>query len=146
MAKAPSDSSALHLQIVTPARVILDTPAAWVNIPGAEGELGILPDHAPVLSTIVSGVLSFETEQGQRDVLAVHDGFFQVDRNRVTILAQAVEAKDQINRERAVKSEEEANRLMGELLAAKEKELDQAGLEDLERKVLRAQTRQALAG
>ncbi|MFH1263345.1 MAG: ATP synthase F1 subunit epsilon [Pseudomonadota bacterium] len=76
----------LHLQIVTPARRVVEAEVSEVYLPGAAGEIGILPEHAPLVSTLTAGVVRFKEKTEDRRI-AVRAGFLQVSSNRVVILA-----------------------------------------------------------
>lgn len=91
----------LHLQLVSPERVLVDEDVDEVQIPGLDGYLGILPGHAPLLSELKpGGVLSYKSAGGEK-VLAVFGGFVEVQPDRVRILADAAERKEEINVEEA---------------------------------------------
>jgi F-type H+-transporting ATPase subunit epsilon len=91
----------LHLQLVSPERVLVDEDVDEVQIPGLDGYLGILPGHAPLLSELKpGGVLSYKSAGGEK-VLAVFGGFVEVQPDRVRILADAAERKEEINVEAA---------------------------------------------
>jgi F-type H+-transporting ATPase subunit epsilon len=93
----------LQLQVATPERQLIDEPVTAVEIPGRDGYLGILPDHAPLLGQLGAGVLSFSsssTSNGDR-VLAVDGGFIEVMDNHVRVLAEHAEFGRDINVEEA---------------------------------------------
>jgi len=91
----------LHLQLVSPERVLVDENVDEVQIPGRDGYMGILPGHAPLLSELKpGGVLSYKSAGGEK-VLAVFGGFVEVQPDRVRILADAAERKEEINVEAA---------------------------------------------
>jgi F-type H+-transporting ATPase subunit epsilon len=93
----------LQLQVATPERQLIDEPVMAVEIPGRDGYLGILPDHAPLLGQLGAGVLSFSsssTSNGDR-VLAVDGGFIEVMDNHVRVLAEHAEFGRDINVEEA---------------------------------------------
>lgn len=91
----------LHLQLVSPERILVDENVDEVQIPGLDGYLGILPGHAPLLSELKpGGVLSYKSAGGEK-VLAVFGGFVEVQPDRVRILADAAERKEEINVEAA---------------------------------------------
>jgi F-type H+-transporting ATPase subunit epsilon len=91
----------LHLQLVSPERVLVDEDVDEVQIPGLDGYMGILPGHAPLLSELKpGGVLSYKSAGGEK-VLAVFGGFVEVQPDRVRILADAAERKEEINVEEA---------------------------------------------
>jgi F-type H+-transporting ATPase subunit epsilon len=104
----------LQLTIVTADRPVLTEEVDMVIAPGAAGELGILPRHEPLLTTLKPGELRV-LRNGDWDFLAVAGGFMQVDQRGVTILADAAERVDEIDEARA----QEARRLaQAELEAA----------------------------
>ena len=94
----------LQLSIVTPERLVVDEDVDQVNIPGVEGDLGILYDHAPILTTMRPGQFSYESvgEKGRETIqMVVSGGYLEVTDNRVIVLAEAVEFLDEIDQERA---------------------------------------------
>ena len=103
----------LQLSIVTPERLVLNEEVDQVNVPGVEGDLGILSDHAPILTTMRPGRFSYELlgEKGKETThMIISGGYLEVTDNRVIVLAEAVEFLDEIDKERAkaslVKAEE----------------------------------------
>jgi F-type H+-transporting ATPase subunit epsilon len=90
----------LQLRIVTADRTVLTEDVDMVIAPGAAGELGILPRHMPLLTTLKPGELRV-LQNGQWDYLAVAGGFMQVDARGVTVLADAAERVDEIDESRA---------------------------------------------
>ena len=103
----------LQLSIVTPERLVLNEDVDQVNVPGVEGDLGILYDHAPILTTMRPGRFSYELlgAKGKETIqMIVSGGYLEVTDNRVIVLAEAVEFLDEIDKERAkaslVKAEE----------------------------------------
>jgi F-type H+-transporting ATPase subunit epsilon len=89
-----------QLTIVTADRTVLTEEADMVIAPGGAGELGILPRHIPLLTTLKPGVLRV-LQNGEWHVLAVAGGFMQVDQRGVTILADAAERAEEIDEARA---------------------------------------------
>ena len=103
----------LKLSIVTPERLVLNEEVDQVNAPGVDGDLGILYDHAPLLTTMRAGRFSYELlgEKGRETInMIVSGGYLEVTDNRVIVLAETVEFLDEIDKERAknslVKAEE----------------------------------------
>jgi F-type H+-transporting ATPase subunit epsilon len=91
----------LQLQLVSPERMLVDEQVDEVQVPGLDGYMGILPGHAPLLSELMpGGVLSYRAG-GAEKVLAVYGGFVEVQPNRVRILADFAERKEEINIEQA---------------------------------------------
>lgn len=104
----------LQLNIVTADRTILTEEVDMVIAPGAAGDLGILPRHAPLLTTLKPGELRV-LQNGQWDFLAVAGGFMQVDPRGVTVLADAAERVEEID---AARAEEARRRAESELQSA----------------------------
>ena len=105
--------SKLNLSIVTPERLVVNEEVDQVNVPGIEGDLGILYNHAPILTTMRPGRFSYEivSEKGKEEVhMVISGGYLEVTDNRVIVLAEAVEFLDEIDKERAkaslIKAEE----------------------------------------
>ncbi|MFL2772183.1 MAG: ATP synthase F1 subunit epsilon [bacterium] len=71
----------LKLEVVTPQKKALETDVDSVTLPGSEGELGILPDHIPLLTTLDTGIVSY-TNGSQKQILVVHWGYAQVEGQR----------------------------------------------------------------
>ncbi|MGA8274534.1 MAG: F0F1 ATP synthase subunit epsilon [Candidatus Sulfotelmatobacter sp.] len=102
-----------QLEIVTPEKKIVDTAAAEVQIPGKNGYLGILPGHAPLITELAVGEISYRNE-GEEQHLAVAWGFAEVLPDKVTILAETAERPSEIDVERARKAQTRAEeRLTG---------------------------------
>ena len=90
----------MKLEIVTAERVVYSEDVSVLVAPGAGGELGILPSHAPLLTTLSPGEIKV-TKDGEDTFMAVSGGFLEVIGNRVTILANTAEHADEIDEERA---------------------------------------------
>ena len=79
----------MHFELVTPERRLLDMRAAHVVVPGAEGDFGVLPGHAPVISLLRPGLLEiFETEPGEARKLFLKGGFVEVGPEDLVVLAE----------------------------------------------------------
>ncbi len=78
---------ALHFELVSPARLLFSGDVVSVQIPGAEGEMTILPGHAPVLSTLKPGVVTIQKDTGT-DKIFVRGGFAEVNAQGLTLLAE----------------------------------------------------------
>ncbi len=96
-----------QLEIVTPEKKVVDTPAEEVQIPGKNGYLGILPGHAPLITELSVGEIIYR-ESSTEQRLAVAWGFAEVLPNKVTILAETAERPSEIDVERARKAKERA--------------------------------------
>ncbi len=108
----------LKLEIITAERVVYAAEDVdEVVLPGVEGELAVLPKHAPLMTMLRPGILRV-IRQGEEEELAVHGGFLEVRDNRVTVLADAAERAGEIDVERA----EAARRRAQELLAQRRRD------------------------
>jgi F-type H+-transporting ATPase subunit epsilon len=96
----------LKLEIVTPERKVLDESVDSVTVPTASGEAGILPNHAPLISALKPGILSY-SNKGVTERLAVSGGFVEVSSNKVSVLTDAAETATEIDTD-AARSEREA--------------------------------------
>jgi len=111
----------LHLEIVTPSRRVVEVEVDEVRLPGALGEMGVLPGHIPLLTSLAAGPLTyFEGSAVTR--YAVQGGFAEVLPDRVTILATVAEAPDDIDVSVSRRNLEEAQ---GKLKDATADELDE---------------------
>jgi F-type H+-transporting ATPase subunit epsilon len=104
-------SQKLILSIVTPGKQLVADEVDQVNAPGTEGDLGILYDHAPLLTNLRSGQLSYEKD-GETVALVVSGGYLEVTDNRVTVLAETGEFLNEIDRERAERAHADAEKLL----------------------------------
>lgn len=90
----------MRLEIITAEREVYADDVDVLVAPGIEGQLGILPHHAPLMTSLQPGELLIRKE-GEESYLAVTGGFLEVIGNKVTILADACERSDEIDEERA---------------------------------------------
>jgi len=90
----------LNLQVVTAERIIINEDVDSLVAPGSDGELGILPRHAPLLSGLKPGELRFR-RGGEENFLAIGGGFIEVLNNKVIVLADSAERSEEIDLERA---------------------------------------------
>lgn len=103
----------LDVEVVSAERVVFAGEANMVVAPGAAGVLGILPRHAPLLTTLVPGALRIQQDESEV-VLAVSGGFLQVNNNKVEVLTDAAERADEIDETRAVEARQRAERALSE--------------------------------
>ncbi len=90
-------SDALHITVLTPERAVLDLDVYSVTAPGASGYLGILKNHAALITSLVPGKLTVKDLRQQPTVYAISGGFLEVANNKVTVLADTLEVVDDIN-------------------------------------------------
>jgi F-type H+-transporting ATPase subunit epsilon len=127
----------IQLEIVTPERLVVSEAAEYIEIPGETGHLGVLPGHAPLITELAPGELTYRNGN-QTKRLAVAWGFAEVLQDRVTILAESAEKAEEIDTARAEAAKRKA-----------EAELQKSGLEENEEAqdaLLRAQARLDVAG
>ena len=77
----------LHLEIVTPQGQIFNDDVSSVVLPGSEGEFGVLPNHASLISLLKAGIIDIEYKQKKHDVVAINWGYAKIDEGKVVILA-----------------------------------------------------------
>ena len=97
----------LRLEVVTAEREVFADDVDMVVAPGAEGELGILPRHAPLLTTLQPGMLRLRKD-GEESLMVVSGGFIQVFRDRVLVLADLAERAEEIEESRAEEARQRA--------------------------------------
>jgi len=101
----------LHLEIVTPERRAFEGDVDEVIVPGIEGEMGILPHHAPLISLLGQGVLRLKTA-GQEQEFAIFGGFLQVRPDRVVVMAETADMASEIDIVRAERARREAEHVL----------------------------------
>ncbi len=100
---------ALRLEIVTPERMVFDDDVDFVTVPTASGEAGIFPNHAPLISALKPGILTYSIK-GAANRLAVRGGFVEVKSDKVAILADSAETAEEIDLIEARTEQDEAER------------------------------------
>ncbi len=98
-----------QLKVATPERLFVDEQVSEAELPGKEGYLGVLPGHAPLLSALGAGVLSYSGGGKGKQVLVVDGGFVEVFDNNVRVLADNAEYAQDIQVDAARKELEQAN-------------------------------------
>ncbi|MCF8055686.1 MAG: F0F1 ATP synthase subunit epsilon [Desulfocapsa sp.] len=106
----------IHLEVVTPAGAVVSEDVDIVNAPGYGGDFGVLANHAPFLSTIKIGLLTYE--QGKdRKSLMISGGFSEVSNNKITFLVESAEFGSEIDVTRAMKAKERAEKRLSQATA-----------------------------
>ena len=100
---------ALHLEIVTPERLAYSEDVDSVTLPGVEGELGVLPGHAPLVSMLGVGELRIK-RGGTEESFAIVGGFLQVRPDKVVVMAETADLASEIDLEKAQEARREAER------------------------------------
>jgi F-type H+-transporting ATPase subunit epsilon len=122
-----------QLEIVTPTKLLVKETAEEAQIPGLSGYLGILPGHAPLITELAVGMITYKANDATH-TLSVAWGFAEVLPDKVTILAEAAERPQDIDVERAQKARDRAE----QLLKSNDPQVDYTRAEDA---LQRAETR-----
>ncbi|TJY41890.1 F0F1 ATP synthase subunit epsilon [Cohnella pontilimi] len=130
--------STLRLEIVTPERKVYEEDVNMVVVKGVAGELGILPNHIPLVTPLKIAPVKAKKD-GKDEYIAVHGGFMEVRKDKVVILAEAAELGQDIDVIRAREAKERAERR----LADRASELD---IRRAELALQRATSRLTVAG
>jgi F-type H+-transporting ATPase subunit epsilon len=103
----------IRLEIVTPERLVLQEDVDIVVARGAEGDIGILHGHEPLVTQLATGELMFRTG-GEEQHMAISGGFLEVRPDKVVVLADVAERSEEIDRERAERARERAEAALTE--------------------------------
>jgi F-type H+-transporting ATPase subunit epsilon len=126
----------LTVQIVTPEReVVVAEDATLVIAKGVEGDVGIMPGHAPLLIALGMGPLTLVREGTRRDVIAIDGGFLQVSRDQVIVLAEYA----------ILPSEIDVGQTEAEIAELRQRLSAEAEAEDVKRRLARAEMAQTVA-
>ena len=104
----------IRLEVVTPKGARVSEDVDIVTAPGFGGDFGVLANHAPFLSTIKIGTLTYENGK-ERKILMVSGGFCEVSNNKVTFLVESAEFGSEIDVERAMRAKERAEKRLAEV-------------------------------
>lgn len=124
---------ATHLEIVTAEQTLFEGDVDAVIAPGGLGQLGILPRHAPLMTTLLPGKLSCRVGPGETEYV-VHGGFIEITGDHVVVLADAAEQLETMDIERA----QESKRRAEERIASRDESVD---MDRAARSLTRARTR-----
>jgi F-type H+-transporting ATPase subunit epsilon len=105
----------LLLEVVAPERSLVEEQVSEVQVPALDGFIGVLPGHAPLLSELKPGGVLTYRNGGDEKTLAVYGGFVEVLPDRVRVLADAAERKEEIDLEGARRKLREAMAKLGEM-------------------------------
>jgi len=132
-----AETNTIQLEVVTPERLVVNDTAEYIEIPGKTGYLGVLPGHAPLITELAVGEITYR-QGSQTKRLAVAWGFAEVLQDKVTILAETAEKAEEIDVARAEAAKKKA-----------EADLQKAGPEgnkDAQAALQRANARLEVAG
>lgn len=99
-----------NLAIVTPEKIFYEGEVSSVIVPGSQGYLGVLTDHASLITAVIPGKLTLKDKSNQEKIFSVSYGFFEVSSNRATLLADSVEFASDLDVERANKALDRAKK------------------------------------
>jgi len=119
----------IHLEVVTPERKVFEADVDRVEVPGLDGELGILPGHTELVSLLKpAGLLTYHvgSETGE---MAISDGFVEVSSDRVTVLANRAARPEDIDLASALKLKENAEQLLQRALSDPDADIVRASIE-----------------
>jgi F-type H+-transporting ATPase subunit epsilon len=119
----------IHLEVVTPERKVFEADVESVEVPGLDGELGILPGHTELVSLLKpAGLLTYHigNEVGE---MALSDGFVEVSADRVTVLANKATRPEDIDLASALKTKEQAEQRLQKALADPDADIVRASIE-----------------
>jgi len=103
----------IRLEVVTPERLVLEEDVDIVVARGADGDIGVLHGHEPLITPLVTGELMFRTG-GQEQHLAISGGFLEVRPDKVVVLADVAERSEEIDRDRAEQARQRAEAALAE--------------------------------
>ena len=120
-------ANTLKLEIVTPDAKTYSEDVEMVTLPGAEGEMGIYPNHVPLMAQVVPGEV-IARKNGQDHLLAIGEGFVEITGNRVAILTDMAIKAENIDEAKAEEARRRAEARMAEKLDDEESALVAASL------------------
>lgn len=123
----------MTIQIITPDRVVFEGEVSGITIPTTDGEITVLQNHIPLLTTVKSGELVL-LEGSQKRHMAVHGGFARVEKNTIKILADSAELAEEIDARRAEEALDNARKAKEE---ARTREDQAEALASIERALTR---------
>src|SRR5579859_5444097 len=122
-----------RLEVVTPERVVLEEDVDIVVARGAEGDLGVLHGHEPLITPLATGELMYRAD-GQVHHLAISGGFLEVRPDKVVVLADVAERSEEIDRQRAEEARERAEQRLSD---SRGTELEAQAAAELQKALLR---------
>jgi|SRR5437588_9421293 len=119
----------IHLDVVTPERKIFEADVDRVEVPGLDGELGILPGHTPLVSLLKpAGLLSYHIGNDTGE-MAISDGLVEISSDRVTVLANRASRPEDIDLAQALRAKEGAEQSLQRALVDPDADIARAAVE-----------------
>ena len=110
----------IHLEVVTPEKIVVSEEAQIVASPGSLGEFGVLNGHTPFLTTLKTGIIRYTDANGKERFVFVSGGFAEALPDKVTVLAESAERRRDIDLERAKEALARAEKRLAEDRAKEE--------------------------
>jgi F-type H+-transporting ATPase subunit epsilon len=104
--------SLIHLEIVTPSKIVFSDDVKSFTAPGDAGSFEILPRHAAFISTLKPGKVKFVTKENGEKIFATSGGVVEVHHNKISMLAETIEPKEDIDVKRALAAKEKAEKMI----------------------------------
>ena len=131
------DDKTMTLEVVTPEKIQLKEKIVSLTVPTVEGSIGILYNHAPIVTLVSIGQLKYRKDEKDEKVLVVTDGVLEMHENKITVLVNAAERPEDICPERAERARERARKRLDQ----KSRDVDFARAEaSLKRAMMRLKT------
>lgn len=105
----------IQFEIVTPERIVLKEKIAQVSVPTKQGEITILPNHIPLVASLMPGVIEVVKTDGTREVMSISGGFIEVLKDKVVILADTAERAHEIDVKRVEEARSRAEQTIKEM-------------------------------
>lgn len=103
----------IRLEVITPDVTVFNDDVNFVRVRALDGDLGIMPNHAPLIASLRIWPLVYDKE-GTRDCMTIAGGFLEVNENKITVITPSSELSKQIDRRRAEKAKERAEKRLSE--------------------------------
>ena len=103
-------AESIRLEVVTPEKSVVSESAQIVMAPGSLGEFGVLSGHTPFLTALKTGALKYKDDSGRERIVFVSSGFAEALPDRVTVLAESAELREDIDVQRAKSAAERAEK------------------------------------
>ncbi|ADD67664.1 ATP synthase F1, epsilon subunit [Denitrovibrio acetiphilus DSM 12809] len=130
----------IRLELVTPERMILSEDVEEVIAPGVEGDLGVLPEHAPLLTALRVGEMAYRVGKQIDYIAIVGGGFLEVNNNKVIVLADDAELGQEINLDEAIE-----RKLKAEQNLEQERKADESAFNSAQVQLMKELTRVQIA-
>ena len=101
----------IKFEIVTPERTVLKEKIQQVSVPTKQGEITVLPNHIPLVASLLPGVIETVNQEGVREIFSISGGFIEVLKDKVVILADTAERAEEIDIDRVEEARQRAEKI-----------------------------------